>query len=161
MKTRKETRSTRRRHRWILAGVVVSVLSLGGVAVALWTANGSGPGEARALSAVSLTVNGAAGTADLYPGFTQGDIYFTVNNPNPYAVTFTSFSVGTITTPDAGCVGADNVTVAAGAINIVVAANASNDGHSIPDVVTMIAGAPDACQGETFTIALTLTGTQS
>jgi hypothetical protein len=32
---------------------------------------------------------------------------------------------------------------------------------SIADVVTMILAAPDGCQGASFDIALTLTGTQS
>jgi hypothetical protein len=42
-----------------------------------------------------------------------------------------------------------------------VAANASNVANTIANVVTMVSGAPDGCQGVTFTIPLTLTGSQS
>jgi hypothetical protein len=57
---------------------------------------------------------------------------------------------------------ATNITVAAATgLTIPVAAGATNAAGSILNVVTMDTGAPDACQGVSFTIALTLTGSQS
>ena len=53
------------------------------------------------------------------------------------------------------------VTVTPVAINFTVAANAVADAHSIANVASMLLAAPDACQAETFTIPLTLTGSQS
>lgn len=150
--------------RKILAGLFV-VGALGGavgVAIAAWSANGSGNGRASSVTAQSLTVTAATGTADLYPGFAAGDIYFTVTNPNPYPVNFTAFDATTITSSDGVACPASNVTVNdAGAISIAIAGNASAAAHSIADVVSMAGAAPDGCQGKTFTIALTLTGTQT
>ena len=138
------------------------VVALAGIAAALWTANGNGSGRATALSATTITVAASSGAADLYPGFTQGDLHFTATNPNPYAVAFTDFTAGTITSSDpAGCP-ETNVTVDnRGGINVPVAENASDVAGSIPDVVTLAIDAPDACQGVAFDVVLTLTGSQS
>ena len=144
-----------------LIGAVSSVLVAGTVA-ALWSANGSGGGEARALTAQSVTVNAAVGAADLYPGFAAGDVYFTLTNPNPYPIVFTSVTPGAITSSNAGACPASNVTVAsATGLSLTVAANSTSGSQSIADVVSMQSTAPDGCQGVTFTIALTLTGSQA
>jgi hypothetical protein len=143
-----------------VAGVGVGAVIGGTMAYALWSANGSGSGNAKALSAQSITVTAATGAADLYPGFTQGDVFFTVTNTNPYPVTFTGMSTGTITSSAPGCA-ASNISVATPTISVTAAVGDTNVAKSIPDVVTMISGAPDGCQGVTFTIPLTLTGSQS
>ena len=68
---------------------IVTVVTLGaGAAAALWSASGSGSGTARSVTAQVVTVTAATGAADLYPGFTGGDVHFTLSNPNPYPVTF-------------------------------------------------------------------------
>ena len=141
---------------------IVTVITLGaGAAAALWSTNGTGSGTARSTSAQTVTVNAATGAADLYPGFNGGDIHFTLTNPNPYPVTFTSMTAGTVTSSNPACA-VTNITVAgATGLSIPVAAGALNVAASIPDVVTMIGAAPDACQGVSFDIALTLTGIQS
>jgi len=56
-------------------------------------------------------VNAATGAADLYPGFTGGDVHFTLSNPNPYPVTFTTMTAGTVVAQsvDAPGVGARGV----------------------------------------------------
>jgi hypothetical protein len=161
--TRKEARATKhRRHRRIFVGLVLLVLAFGGVAVALWSSSGGGTGEARALAGEELTVTASTGTADLFPGFKEGDIYFAADNPNPYAVTFTSFQEAGISSSDERNCPASNVTVdSSAAIGVVVSANASGEALSIADVVTMSSLAPDACQGVAFTITLTLSGSQS
>lgn len=134
----------------------------GGAAVALWASTGVGSGNAKALSAVNITVTATTGTADLYPGFTQGKVSFTSANTNPYNVTFTSMTPGTITSSDPTNCPSTNVTVAsASGLSLLVPAGATATPGSIANVVTMVAGAPDGCQGVVFTIGLTLTGSQS
>ena len=146
----------------ITVGAGLLVLILGGVATALWSGNGSGTGRAASLSAQTITVSATTGSADLYPGFTQGDLYFVANNPNPYPVTFTAFTEGGITSSNQATCPAANITVDdSSAINLIVPANAVAQALSIANIVTMSSGAPDGCQNKTFDITVTLTGSQS
>lgn len=149
-----------RKHRIFAVLTAVAIVVGGGVAYASWTATGAGSGAAKATTSAALTVSAGTTTADLYPGFTQGDVFMTVTNPNPFPVNITSLTPGAITTSAPGCV-ASNITVATPTgLSIPVAANATNVAVTVPNIVTMILAAPDACQGVTFTIAVTLTGTQ-
>jgi hypothetical protein len=145
-------------------GAVFAAISLAGgaVAFALWSANGVGTSSAKALTAQSLTVNAATASADLYPGYTLGDVAFTVSNPNPYPVTITSMTPGAVTSSNPlGCP-ATLVTVAStSSLSIALAAGATNVAQTIADVVTLSSSALDGCQGVTFTIGLTLSGTQA
>ncbi len=151
-----------RRRAFVAMAIVGVVLTGGGIAAALWSANGGGPGQAKALSAQSLTVTAATGAADLYPGFTGGDVFFTITNPNPYPVTFTSMTAGTVTSSNPAACPSANVSVAnATGLSLAAAASSTSGTQSIANVVTMAAGAPDGCQGATFTINLTLSGSQS
>ncbi len=119
------------------------------------------PGPDEGLTAQSITVTAATATADLYPGFTLGDVFFTMTNPNPYPVTMTSMTAGTITSGNPGACPASNLTVAAASgLSLLVGANATSSTQSIVDVASMAPGAPDGCQGVTFSLALTLSGTQ-
>ena len=146
----------------VMVGVFVFVAATSGVAAALWSASGSGSGQARSVSAVTLTVTGSTGAADLYPGFTQGDLFFTIDNPNPYPVTFTSFTVSGVTSSDNVACPATNVTVNdSAAISLLSAANSVAAPASIANVVTMASAAPNGCQNKVFTITLTLTGSQT
>lgn len=152
------------RSKKVVASVLVgaAVVTAGGFAMALWSASGSGSGNAKALSTVSITVTAATGAADLYPGFTQGDVFFTSANTNPFPVTFTSMTSGTVTSSDQTNCPASNVTVAtASGLSLLVPAGATAQAGSIANVVSMAAAAPDGCQGVVFTIALTLSGSQS
>lgn len=152
----------RTRNKMAAAVIALTVVLTAGLAVALWSANGTGSGNARALTAQTVTVNAATGTADLYPGFTGGDVHFTLTNTNPYPVTFDAMTPGAITSSAPGACPASNVTASsATGLSLPVAANTTSGAQSIANVVTMAAGAPDGCQGVTFTIALTLTGSQS
>ena len=70
-------------------------------------------------------------------------------------------AVGTVTSSDPiGCPSSSVSVASATGLNVAVAANTTSATQSIVDVVTMVAGAPNACQGATFTIALTLSGSQ-
>ena len=146
----------------VAGALALGVMLLGGgIAGALWAASGTGSGEANAVTAQVVTVSAATGPADLYPGFTGGDVFFTVTNANPYSVLFSSMAVGVVTSSDpAGCPSTSVSVASATGLTLAVAANATSATQSIADVVTMAAGAPDACQGATFTIALTLSGSQ-
>jgi hypothetical protein len=142
--------------------LVVGLALVSGAAFALWSSSGTGSGTARALTATSVTVTAAAGAADLYPGFASGNVYFTLNNTNPYAITFTSMAAGTVVSSNPAACPATNVTVGgASGLSLAVAAGATSVTQSINGVVSMVAAAPDGCQGIVFTVSLTLTGTQS
>lgn len=144
------------------SALTVGALSLG-VAFAAWTATGTGSGTAKAVSATASAVTTDSGaTASLYPGFSGGDLYFKVDNPNPYAVQFTSMTAGSVTSSDQTNCPASNVTVSnASGLTINVPADTSTPvAKSITDVVSMASNAPDGCKGVTFTIGVTLSGTQ-
>src|SRR5215831_8028263 len=84
----------------ITAGFAVACALTAGIAYAVWTVGGSGSGSgaatiAQSLVVTQLTPSGAAAT--LYPGGPAGSVYFTVQNPNPFAVTITGLSWGTPT----------------------------------------------------------------
>jgi hypothetical protein len=162
-KNRMNHRHTKRnKKKGVIVGLLVAALIGGSVAYALWTASGSGSGSAKAITAQTITVNASTGAADLYPGFTGGKVFFTLTNPNPYAVTMTNMTSGAITSSDPANCPSTNITVAnASGLTLAAAANSTTGQLSIPNVVSMASSAPDGCQGVTFTVALTLTGTQS
>ena len=148
----------------IAIGAGLFTIGTVGTAAAFWSATGSGQGQARSLSAVQLTVTAATGAADLFPGFAGGDVFFTVNNPNPYPVTLTAYSGATIVSSDpTNCPNANVSVAASGAVTpgLLVGAGAAAVAGTIADIVSMATTAPDGCQGKTFTVTLTLTGTQT
>jgi hypothetical protein len=154
----------------IVGGAALAVLVSAGVAFGLWSAQGTGSGRAQATTAVTATVTPVDCTpspacADLYPGFADGDLYFTITNANPYDITFTDMSAGAITV-DAGHAAACpassiSVDSPVSGLSLVAPAASTTAQLSIDDVVTMILAAPDGCQGASFDVVLTLTGTQS
>jgi hypothetical protein len=158
-----------RKRAFIVGGAAVAMLASAGIAFALWSGQATGSGRASATTAVEATVTPVDCTpsscVDLYPGFTDGDVYFTITNSNPYDITFTDMSAGAITVDadHADECPATSITVDSPVtgLNLVAPANSTTAQLSIADVVTMIASAPDGCQGATFDIELTLTGTQS
>jgi hypothetical protein len=156
------TRNLRRRGTAVLALMLVVFGT--GVAFAAWTQTGTGSGAAKAKSAVASTILATTPTADLYPGKTGGTVYFSVDNPNPYAVTYTSLASGTVTSSDAtNCPATSgNVTVTTPTtVSITVPANSTAVSQSIAGVTNMPTTAANGCQGVTFTVPLTLTGASS
>ncbi len=145
----------------IVAGGVACALVMG-VAFALWTQTGTGTGSAKALQAAPSTVAVDSATADLYPGFDGGDLYFKVDNPNPYPVRFTSMTAGAVTSSNPTGCPESNATVAnKSGLSIDVPANTTTAvSKTIADVVTLASNAPNACQGVTFSINVTLSGAQ-
>jgi hypothetical protein len=145
------------------AVVVLMLVMVGvGVAVAAWTSNGVGSGAAKAQTAVTSTIVAGTPVADLFPGKTNGNVIFTVDNPNAYPVTFTSLAAGAVTSGDPTNCPAANVTVNSPVVvNIPVAAGATSAAQTVAGVTNMLLAAPNGCQGVTFTVALTLTGTSN
>ena len=146
--------------------VMIGVTLVAGVAFAKWTADGSGTGTAKSLTAQTVTFTGATPTADLYPGGPAGAVYFSASNTNPYTVVFSKITGLSVVSDDtANCPNA-NVSVPAASVaapitlgtNVTLAPGAST--FSIPSLVTLAGTAPDGCQTKTFTVTATLLGIQ-
>lgn len=154
--------------RWVAAGVSVASLAAGaGVAYAAWTASGSGAGAGRAVTAQQLNVTAVTpgpGGAGLYPGGPAGWVYFTINNPNPYSVNVTHLAWGTPVSSDpTNCPNA-NISVDANApttVNLTINGNSTSGAFQVFNVLDLAHSAPDGCQGVTFTVPLTVTGSQT
>jgi hypothetical protein len=143
---------------------VGALLAGGVVAYALFSATGTGSGRASATTAVSITITPqTCASADLYPGGPAGALCFTLTNSNPYNVAFTSASFGSpITSSDPTNCPASNVSVPTTPATVAfnVAHGATSGTLSIQGVVSMASTAGDGCQGKSFTVPVTLTGTQ-
>lgn len=153
--------------RFALVATVVALLVISGIAFAVWSANGTGSGNAKALTAATVTVNATTGAADLYPGG-SGKVWFSLTNSNPYAVTLNSLTAASVTGVSGGIGGSPacattDLSLAALPISggWTEAANSTSAAQSVETLVTMNSSAPDACQDATFTLSLTFTGTQS
>jgi hypothetical protein len=163
------------RVRWtrraIALGAANVVVLGGGLAYASWTAAGSGSGAATAASATTATVTAVATTeGGLWPGnATAVPLHFTVDNPNPYAVTYKTFSnvvFGTITAGPLGgsCTSADfTLSATSGTLpsQIVVSANGTAQAGTTTNILKMNATAGDGCQGAVINVTLKVAGTQN
>lgn len=154
----------------VLATALALLLGGTGVAWAAWSASGTGTAGARAVTAKASTAVPGVADALLYPRPTTGypttgpgTIAFTLDNPNPYPVTFTSLTVGAVTSSNpTGCPG----TSVTGAQTIppfvvVLLPNAPATSVTLPGVLAMDINAPTGCQGAVFTVVVTLAGTSS
>lgn len=139
----------------VLFGLVLG----GGVALAQWSSLGVGEGGAAAGTTVDVTVSGGSAPADLHPGAT-GDLAVELDNPNDYAVRFTSVAGGSVTPSSPSCP-SGAVTLVPGPVNLVVPAGADDHPAVLDEVVRMDRSAPDGCQGATFAVEVSLTGTQA
>lgn len=142
-----------------VAGIVL--VAVVGIAYAVWTSTGGGTTRSQATAAVDAVVSPANGDPDLYPGFAEGDLAFTVANPNAYPVTFTDMVAGTVTSSDeTNCPGTWVTVEDASDLN-VYSEPGDSDTLTIPDVVAMDADAPSGCQNVYFDVTVTLTGFQT
>ena len=144
----------------VIAGSVI------GVAIAAWTAGGSGSGQASAGTAASLTISAGAPSTNLYPT-ASADVAAVVSNPNPYPVHVDSVSLGAVTV--------DGGHSACNTASVTITSPQTNGGAgwSVPaksgvvngslnldlaNAISMSNAANDSCQGATFSVALTATG---
>lgn len=149
------------------AAVVAAALIGGGVAYATWSTTGSGTGSALADTAQPVTVSAVAlssSTASLYPGGPAGNVYFTISNPNPYPIKITGIAWGTPTSSDPTACASSLISVDSGAptsgLNLQVAANTTSAAFEVNSVLDLSSSAADACQGNGFSVPVTLSGQQ-
>ena len=153
-----------RKRNLIVTGVTLTVMTAVGFVYAAWTTSGAGSGYAKAGTGQSLTtVDVSASTgATLYPGAT-GDVKLQISNPNPYAVRVTAVSGNGTITADAGHSGCTTTGVTftnQSGLTIDVPASSSTT-TTLTGAAAMSNASLNACQGATFTIPVTLTGTSN
>jgi hypothetical protein len=148
-----------------IAATTAAVALGGGIAFAVWSVSGSGSGGATATVASTLTVNQIVPTgagANLYPGGVSG-VAYTITNPNPFAVTVTSVTWGTPTSNNTTSCPSANVAIDASApttVSLAVPANSTSSAFVTGGVLDMLHTAPNGCQGVSFNVPMTVTGTQ-
>jgi hypothetical protein len=168
-----EEQTMRKRSKRLIAVLVATAaMSVAGLVYAAWTTTGSGSsyakaGTAQALSTVDVS---ASTTGTLYPGAT-GDVLIKVSNPNPYPVRVTGVSLNGANsdiTPDAGHSGCTTTGVSfSNQTGLAIDVAAKSGGVNGTTQATLNGGASmsnasvDACQGATFTIPVTLSGTSN
>jgi hypothetical protein len=153
----------------LLIGIAAATAAMGagsGVAFAVWTVSGAGSGGGAATVAQSLVVtevtpSGAGAT--LYPGGPAGPVYFTIQNPNPFAVTINGYAWGTPTSNNTTACPNANVTIDANApltANLALAAGQTLTAVQINGVLDLSHNAPNGCQGVSFNAPVTVSATQ-
>ena len=135
-----------------------------GFVYAAWTTNGSGSGYAKAGTSQALTTVDVSATtsASLYPG-QSGDVKLQISNPNPYNVRVTAVAGNGTITPDAGHSGCTTTGVTytdQSSLTIDVSANSSTT-TTLTGAASMSNSSLNACQGATFTIPVSLTGSSN
>lgn len=158
----------RNRRRLVASTVWLLVLGVAALVYAAWTTNGSGSAYAKAGTAQNLStidVSASVGTLPnaLYPG-TNGDVLIKIHNPNPFAVKVTQVAAnGAVTaTAGAGTCTTTGVTLNSPiATEIEVPASSDSASTTLSAAAHMSSASENGCQGATFTIPVTLTGTSS
>ncbi|MEA2349268.1 MAG: hypothetical protein QOG86_209 [Thermoleophilaceae bacterium] len=154
-------------NRKLAVAVLVAVMAAVGLVYAAWTTNGTGNAYAKAgtSQAISTVDVSASTTATLYPGVT-GDVLIKLDNPNPYPVTVTAISGNGTIAADAGHAGCTTTGVTftnQSSLSLVIPAKSGGvDGvlqSTLTGAAAMSNASLNACQGATFTIPVTLTGT--
>jgi hypothetical protein len=132
----------------------------GGGAYAYFTSHGTGTGHASTGNLQTATIASVGSvTTQLLPGG-SGDVAFNVANPNSFSVTLVGVSGNGAITVDAGhsgCTPSGNVTFTNQTPNLTITANQSAFPVDLVGSISMAASAPNACQGATFAVPLTLT----
>jgi|ERR671933_164319 hypothetical protein len=154
-------------NRRLAVAVIAAAFAIVGLVYAAWTTNGTGnayakAGTSQALSTVDVS---ASTTATLYPGV-SGDVLIKLDNPNPYAVTVTAITGSGTIAADAGHSGCTTTGVTftnqTGLTLVVPAKSGGVDGvlqTTLTGAASMSNASLNACQGATFTIPVSLTGT--
>lgn len=156
-----------KRRKLITSCVALALVVGASLAFAAWTTSGSGQGYAKAGSAEALsTLNAAASTtASLYPG-SDGDVKLEISNPNSFPVRVTSVSLnGTNAdiSADAGHSGCTTTGVSftnRSGLTIDVPAGGTQTA-TLTGAASMSNASLNACQGATFTIPVTLSGSSN
>jgi hypothetical protein len=155
------------KRRLIFAAVTVMVLAIASLGYAAWTSAGNGSGVAKASTAQALTTVTATASAGLYPG-ANAALSLQVSNPNPYPVTVTDVTGnGTITADASHSTCGQDATHPTGVtytdqhnLSISVPANGTTS-VSVSNSVHMSNASDNSCQGATFTIPVSLSGSSA
>jgi len=149
------------------AAAVTAAMIGGGVAFATWSASGSGTGSALAYTAQTVTINAVALTssaASLFPGGPAGNVYFTVTNPNPYPIKITGISWGIPTSNNPTACASSLISLDSSAptsgFNLQISANGTSTALQVNSVLDLSSSATDTCQGNGFSVPVTVTGQQ-
>jgi hypothetical protein len=149
-----------------IAAATAAIALGGGIAFAAWTVAGGGSGSGAATVVQSLTVNPVTPSgvnASLYPGGPAGPVFFTITNPNPFAVTVTGLSYGSATSTNTSSCPTSNISVDAGApttVSISVPANATSTLVQENGVLDLAHTAGPGCQAVAFDVVISVTGAQ-
>jgi hypothetical protein len=153
------------RSRTFLVGATALALALvlsSGGAYAYFTSHGSGTGHATAGTPLSVTVTATSGTADLLPGAAAGKVYFTLTNPDSPGASFNKVTAVSPTSTSSVSCPVSNISFPSLPYTFsppaTVGANTTSGTEFIAGFVMLAANAPNACQGVTFTVSLTLAG---
>jgi len=147
--------------RAVYSGVqAANTTSGGGVASNSNNGNGNGNGGNGGGGNRTFTISGSL--SDVYPGqgYPTGStssplyVYLTVNNPNNQAIQVTSLTLS-VGDASARCTRA-NLSPSSETVSfsVVVPKNSTVGGHTFPMPISMVPGAPDACQRATFPLTL-------
>jgi P pilus assembly chaperone PapD len=143
-----------------VAAILLVLLFATTIAFAAWTTNGTGSGYVAAGSEQDLTTLSVAAstTSLLYPNG-SADVKVKINNPNPYKVLVTHIdgASGSITSGGATCDASSGVTFTDQAGSWTVPASGTLT-VTLTNAASMSNASVDACQAETFTIPVDLTG---
>jgi YbbR domain-containing protein len=154
-------------NRKLAVAVIAALFAAVGLVYAAWTTNGTGSAYAKAGTAQTIgTIDvSASSAATLYPGV-SGDVLIKLDNPNPYAVTVTAVSGSGSITADGGHAGCTTTGVTftnQTGLSLVVPAKVGAVNGTLQTTLTgaasMSNASLNACQGATFTIPVSLTGT--
>lgn len=157
----------------VVAGALTAGIVFSGIGFAAWTATGTGQGAVAASSASDASVTASAGTAngDLWPGGPAVELSFTVDNPNPYPVEYTTFNSAEITDVQGGSDGnaaactVDDFTLISTDGDLAAAVDVDPNGTaqagSTSAILQMLDTASDNCQGAVVTVGLKVAGTQT
>jgi hypothetical protein len=151
----------------IAAGMTLIVMAAVGFVYAAWTTNGSGSGYAKAGTASALTTVDVSATtaASLYPGV-NGDVKLQISNPNPFPVRVTAVSLNGQQSDIAadgghsGCTTTGVTFTNQSGLTIDVAASSSTT-TTLSGAASMSNASLNACQGATFTVPVSLTGSSN
>lgn len=151
--------------RWVLVMTMTLVATLGGTALAFWTAKGQGVGAVSTGTTTSITLTPGTPAALLVPGGVT-DVVLVASNPDSSPVTITSFSLDVSQGVAGYGVDGDHNTCDTSSLQFspqtssgwtVPGRSGAVDGSlpiTLASALTMSADAANACQGATFTIYL-------
>jgi hypothetical protein len=153
----------RRSHRKAIAiGLLIGLLVAASVAVAAWLTSGNGTGYSKAGSTQALIIVDQPFVdipPTLFPG-SNGDLSIKVTNPNSGPVTIKSVTAngGPGSSDESGCSNSNVTFTNQTGLSLGPIPASGTTVITVPGSVHLDAGAPTTCQGVTFSIPVTVTG---